>query len=166
MTKREPWVSLDEIVRHLSVSRDTVYRWIDNRGLPAHKVGRLWKFKVSEVDEWVRAGQAGRKAGGKTMTPNGIKLPRERISAFCRANGIRRLAIFGSVLRDDFRPESDVDVLVEFRPGVRVGLAFIRMQDELSAILGHEVDLNTSGSLSKYFRDEVLNEAEELYVAA
>lgn len=54
----EPWVSLDEIVRHLSVSRDTVYRWIDDRGLPAHKVGRLWKFKVSDVDEWVRAGEA------------------------------------------------------------------------------------------------------------
>lgn len=100
------------------------------------------------------------------MTPNGIEIPRERIEAFCRANGIRRLAIFGSVLRDDFRPESDVDMLVEFQPGVRVGLAFIRMQDELSAILGHEVDLNTAGSLSKYFRDEVLNEAEELYVAA
>ena len=59
--KHEHWVSLDEIVKHLSVSRDTVYRWIDNRGLPAHKVGRLWKFKISEVDEWVRAGNAGEK---------------------------------------------------------------------------------------------------------
>ncbi len=56
--KNEPWVSLEDIVRHLSVSRDTVYRWIDDRGLPAHKVGRLWKFKVSEVDDWVRAGEA------------------------------------------------------------------------------------------------------------
>ena len=100
------------------------------------------------------------------MTLHGIELPRERLAAFCRANGIRRLALFGSVLRDDFRPESDVDVLVEFQPGVHVGLAFIRMQDELSAILGHQVDLNTPGSLSKYFRDEVLKEAEELYVAA
>lgn len=100
------------------------------------------------------------------MTLNGIEMPREQIAAFCRANGIRRLAIFGSVLRDDFRPESDVDVLVEFQPGVRVGLAFIRMQDKLSAILGHKVDLNTAGSLSKYFRDDVLHEARELYVAA
>jgi excisionase family DNA binding protein len=55
--KSEPWVSLDEITSHLGVSRDTVYRWIDNRGMPAHKVGRLWKFKVSEVDEWVRQGK-------------------------------------------------------------------------------------------------------------
>ena len=99
-----------------------------------------------------------------------------RILPYLQANGIRRLALFGSVLRDDFRPESDIDVLVEFQPGVHVGLAFIRLQDELSAILharrslgeggGHPVDLNTPGSLSKYFRDEVLKEAEALYVAA
>ena len=97
---------------------------------------------------------------------NGIQIPRERIEAFCRAHGIRRLALFGSVLRDDFGPESDIDVLIEFQPGVRVGLAFIRLQDELSEILGHKVDLNTPGSISRYFRDEVLDEAEELYVAA
>jgi excisionase family DNA binding protein len=56
--KNEPWVTLDDITQHLSVSRDTIYRWIDDRGLPAHKVGRLWKFKVSEVDAWVREGKA------------------------------------------------------------------------------------------------------------
>jgi predicted nucleotidyltransferase len=100
------------------------------------------------------------------VTLHGIDIPRERIEAFCRANGIRRLALFGSVLRDDFRPDSDLDVLVEFQPGVRVGLAFIRMQDELSALLGHNVDLNTPSSISKYFRDQVLHEAEALYVAA
>ena len=55
--KKEPWVSLDEIAQHLGVSRDTVYRWID-RGMPAHKLGRLWKFNVSEIDEWLRAGKA------------------------------------------------------------------------------------------------------------
>ena len=50
----EPWVSVEEVVKHLGVVKDSIYRWIDNRGLPAHKVGRLWKFKLSEVDEWVR----------------------------------------------------------------------------------------------------------------
>ncbi|MFA5043843.1 MAG: nucleotidyltransferase family protein [Kiritimatiellia bacterium] len=100
------------------------------------------------------------------MTLRNIEIPRERIATFCLANGIRRLALFGSILRDDFRPESDVDVLVEFQPGVRVGLAFIRMQDELSSVLGRKVDLHTPGSLSKYFRAEVLDEAEDLYVAA
>ena len=54
----EPWISVDDIARHLGVAKDSVYRWIDRRGLPAHKIGRLWKFKVTEVDLWVRAGGA------------------------------------------------------------------------------------------------------------
>lgn len=52
----EPWTSVDEIARHLGVAKDSIYRWIERRSLPAHKIGRLWKFKISEVDEWVRAG--------------------------------------------------------------------------------------------------------------
>jgi excisionase family DNA binding protein len=54
----EPWVSLEEIAQHLAVSQDTVHRWIRNRGLPAHQVGRIWRFKVSQVDEWVQTGRA------------------------------------------------------------------------------------------------------------
>lgn len=59
--KSEAWVSIDAIVRHVDVSKDTVYRWIEHRGMPAHKVGRQWKFKISEVDDWVRTGKAGEK---------------------------------------------------------------------------------------------------------
>ena len=95
-----------------------------------------------------------------------LSIDRAAVSEFCELHHIARLALFGSVIRDDFRPESDIDVLVEFQPGVRVGLAFIRMQDELSAVLGRTVDLHTPASLSKYFRDQVLREAEPLYVAA
>ncbi len=95
-----------------------------------------------------------------------IEVPREEIEAFCRRNRIRKLAFFGSVLRDDFTPESDVDVLVEFEPGARVGLRFFALEQELSELLGHKVDLNTPGFLSKYFRDQVLAEAVALYVAA
>ena len=54
----EPWVSVDQIAEHLGVTRDSIYRWIDRKGLPAHRVGRLWKFQVSEVDDWVRVGGA------------------------------------------------------------------------------------------------------------
>ncbi|MEV4015682.1 helix-turn-helix domain-containing protein [Nonomuraea angiospora] len=54
----EPWVSVEGVARHLGVAKDSVYRWIETRGLPAHKIGRLWKFKLSEVDDWVRAGGA------------------------------------------------------------------------------------------------------------
>ena len=95
-----------------------------------------------------------------------IELPREQIAEFCRRNHIRRLALFGSVLRDDFTPDSDVDVLVEFEPGKTPGFAFFTMEEELSGILGRRVDLNTPNSLSKYFREEVLAEAEELNVQA
>ena len=95
-----------------------------------------------------------------------VGVDRDRISDFCRRHHIRRLAFFGSVLRDDFTPESDVDVLVEFERGKIPGFAFFTMEEELSSILGRRVDLNTPNSLSKYFRDEVLAEAEELYVQA
>ena len=99
------------------------------------------------------------------MSPQ-IAIDRERLARFCRHHHIRKLALFGSVLRQDFRPESDVDVLVEFEAGQQVGLAFFAMQDELSDILGRKVDLNTPNFLSRYFRDEVLAEAEALYVKA
>lgn len=94
------------------------------------------------------------------------QLPRERIADLCRRHRIRRLAVFGSALRDDFAQKSDLDVLVEFEPGVRVGLAFFAIQQELSEMIGRKVDLNTVGSLSKHFRDEVLTEARDIYVAA
>ena len=95
-----------------------------------------------------------------------IDIPKVKIAEFCRANHIRRLALFGSVLRDDFREDSDVDVLVEFEPGHVPGLAFFRLEMELSELLGRNVDLNTPGFLSDYFRDEVLAEAEVQYDAA
>jgi len=95
-----------------------------------------------------------------------LDVPEIALADFCRRHHLRRLAFFGSVLRDDFRPDSDVDVLVEFEPGHVPGLAFFGMQDELSRLLGRNVDLNTPGFLSAYFRDEVLREAENVYVAA
>ena len=94
-----------------------------------------------------------------------IDIDHERITEFCRRHHIRRLALFGSVLRDDFRPQSDVDVLVEFEPGHVPGLAFFRMARELSDMLGRKVDLNTPGWLSTHFRDEVTREAEVVYAA-
>lgn len=94
-----------------------------------------------------------------------IEYPKEEIAAFCRRNNISKLAFFGSVLREDFTPGSDVDVLVEFKPGARVGFFDLYdMEQELSHLLGgREVDMNTPRSLSQYFRDEVLREAEEHY---
>lgn len=93
-----------------------------------------------------------------------IAIPRERIFELCRRNHIRKLSLFGSVLHDDFRPDSDVDVLVEFEPGKTPGLAFFTIQDELSKLLGRSVDLNTPMCLSRYFRDKTLAESEVVYV--
>ena len=94
-----------------------------------------------------------------------IQIPKERIADFCRRHRIRNLSFFGSVLRDDFEPGSDVDVLVEFVPGTRVGLIRLTgLEFELGEILGHKVDLNTPGFISKYFRDQILAEREIQYV--
>ena len=94
-----------------------------------------------------------------------IEVPYDNLTEFCSKNRIKRLSFFGSVLRDDFGPESDVDVLVEFEPGAKVGLRFFGMEIELSEIIGRKVDLNTLGFLSPYFRDRVLAEAEVAYAA-
>jgi predicted nucleotidyltransferase len=100
------------------------------------------------------------------MIEHRFQISSDAIADFCRRHHIRRLALFGSVLRDDFGPDSDVDVLVEFEPGHVPGLAFFDMQDELSALIGRQVGLNTPGFLSPYFRDSVLASARPLYVAA
>lgn len=93
-----------------------------------------------------------------------IDLDQAAVEAFCRKHGLRKLSFFGSVLRDDFRPDSDVDVLVEFRQGVRAGyLTMAAMERELSQLLGRRVDLRTPAELSRYFRDDVLQAAEVRY---
>jgi len=97
-----------------------------------------------------------------------IRIHKNELDGFCQRHRIRRLALFGSVLRADFGSRSDVDVLVEFEEGARVGLfELYDMEQELSHLLGgRKVDMNTPKSLSKYFRDQVLQEAEEQYVQA
>ena len=95
-----------------------------------------------------------------------IRIDRAKLTEFCRKHHIRRLFLFGSVLREDFGQESDIDVLAKFEVGHTPGLAFFAMESELSEILGRQVDLSTPGFLSPYFRDQVLAEAEVQYVRA
>jgi predicted nucleotidyltransferase len=95
-----------------------------------------------------------------------IAVPHDEIAAFCRKHSIRRLSLFGSVLRPDFGPSSDVDVLVEFEPGHRIGLVGLAgLQRELGAIIGRTVDLRTPNDLSPHFRDAVLKSALLQYAA-
>lgn len=97
-----------------------------------------------------------------TLTTN-INIPKEEIDRFCERYHIRRLSLFGSVLREDFTSQSDVDVLVEFESGKTPGLAIITMEDELSEIINRKIDLRTPADLSRYFREEVRKEALVIY---
>ena len=93
-----------------------------------------------------------------------ITLPLDEIRHFCEEQTIRKLSLFGSVLRDDFNAASDVDVLVEFEPGAIITyFDLFDMQERLTAIIGHQVDLLTPAALSPYFRDDVLNQAVAVY---
>ncbi len=102
-------------------------------------------------------------ADTKRKSRSNLQIPNAVIADFCRRNYIRKLALFGSVLRRNFRRDSDVDVLVEFDPEHVPGWGFFTMQEELSQILKRPVDLHTPKSLSRYFRDQVLSEAEAIY---
>lgn len=96
-----------------------------------------------------------------------IDISKERLAQFCRRNGIQKLSLCGSVLSDDFGPDSDVDVLVEFKAGTRTGLIRLtRLEFELSEIIGRKVDLNTPGFISSYYRSDVMAEREVQYAEA
>lgn len=97
------------------------------------------------------------------QNPLNIEIPDQAIAQLCEEYHIRKLALFGSVLRDDFCPDSDIDILVEFQPGKTPGLQFIDIQDRLSQLLGRTVDLNTPQDLSRYFRDDVIAIAQPIY---
>jgi hypothetical protein len=104
-------------------------------------------------------------ADGEIMR-TALQVSQPALVDFCKRHHIRRLSLFGSVLRDDFRPDSDVDVLVEFEPGQRAGyLRLAGLEIELSRLFGRKVDLRTAPELSRHFRDEVLATAEPQYVA-
>ena len=92
------------------------------------------------------------------------KMSKEKVARFCRKNHIKRLAVFGSAIRGQLGPDSDIDLLVEFEQGCTPGLfSIIRMEMELAESLGRKVDLRTPADLSEYFRDEVMRNAQIQY---
>ena len=101
------------------------------------------------------------------MNYHGVEIPERKIARFCRRHHIRRLSLFGSILREDFGPDSDVDMLVEFARGHVPGLLRLAgMENEISEMLGRKVDLRTPVELSRHFRGEVLKDAQAQYVQA
>jgi len=99
-----------------------------------------------------------------TVLSRRINIPEVQLDEFCSRHHISKLALFGSVLRDDFGPESDIDVLVEFESGHTPGFSIISIENELSQLIGRKVDLRTPRDLSRYFRDRVVREAKAIYV--
>ncbi|MDX2239203.1 MAG: nucleotidyltransferase family protein [Leptolyngbyaceae cyanobacterium bins.302] len=94
-----------------------------------------------------------------------IPLPYESIAEFCQKNSIRKLSLFGSILREDFHENSDIDMLVEFKPNHTFGyFELVKMELELTTIIGRKVDLRTAGEISRYFRQQVIDSAQPVYV--
>lgn len=163
-----PWQELagygDALIRDYDkIDQDTLWR---HATVTVPALAAALEHIVPELLSAESAGNASRaaKPNGTAAAPHcRLEIPREQLAEFCHRNHIRRLSFFGSVLRDDFGPASDVDVLVEFEEGYTPGLAFFGLADELGELLGRKVDLLTPESLSPYFRDEVLAEAEVQY---
>lgn len=99
---------------------------------------------------------------------HGIKIPKQKLAAYCKKNHIKKLAFFGSFTRDDFNSDSDIDLLVEFEKGKTPGFFdLVRMEEQLSQFFkGREVDLRTQNDLSRYFRKKVVKNAEVLYAGS
>ena len=138
-----------------------------NRGRPFSLAprGEEWRNSGEERNRPTLPMPSETQPGAGKLHEN-LRVPREAIADFCRRHHIRKLSLFGSVLRPDFSPRSDIDVLVEYEPGGVPGFAFIDHQDELSVLLGRRVDLITPNGLSRLLRQQVLDEAEVMYVAA
>lgn len=119
-----------------------------------------------EREKVVCAGGPAIEREGSSNALHGITFPEQQLAEFCRRHRVRRLSLFGSVLRDDFGPDSDVDVLVEFEEGWPPGMiGFGGMILELSALFGRRVDLRTPFDLSRHLRPDVLRESRTLHAA-
>ena len=122
-----------------------------------------WGLSIRREPRY-NAGVPERWVQGFRQMPPQTDIPAEQIASFCRRNQVRKLWLFGSVLRPEFGHDSDVDVLVEFEPGTRIGyLGMAAMQMELTELLGREVDLRTPAEISRHFREKVMSSAELQY---
>jgi hypothetical protein len=164
---RQPEVDWERLQRASERVRSD-YDRLDAEELRAD-VGRTLPTLVAALERVVAAEAATDSSATRAPVRSAgpaIHVESGALADLSRRYRIRRLALFGSVLREDFGPTSDVDVLVEFEPGYAPGLAFFRLQDDLARLLGREVDLVTRNSLSPYLRERVLAEAAEVFVAA
>ena len=151
------------VLSKISPPKDVTYRIYSN------EIGQVIldphiSIPASEVWLYKNQAAAGSRVS-KTGSPVDARFPisPKRLKDFCRKHHIKKLSLFGSVLRNDYRPDSDIDVLVEFTPGHTPGFEIVTIQNELALLLGRPVDIRTGGDLSRYFRDNVIKEARVKY---
>jgi hypothetical protein len=150
----ERWLSVDDVSAYLGIRRGTVYKWVERLGLPARKVGRLLKFRRSEIDRWVeeRSSRTGKVPEGDRS----IRLLRAVAPEIEKKFGVRKIGIFGSAARGEAGPASDIDVLVELED-----LTFDRYMDLkffLEDLFGRPCDLVLEDSLKEGIRAKALGE--------
>lgn len=149
----ECWLSVADVAEYLGIKRFTVYKWVERLGLPAHKIGRLLKFRKSEIDDWVKTQDAKRY---NILTVERLLQLMRRFAPEIRRLGVRRIGIFGSWVQGEATHESDIDVLVEFtNPSFD---SYMELKFFLEELFGHEVDLVLADSLKAQVKPKILRE--------
>lgn len=150
----ERWLSVDDVAVHLGIRRGTVYKWVERLALPARKVGRLLKFKRSEIDAWVERRSAG--AEKPQQEHRLLEQLRAAVPEMKERFGVKRIGVFGSAARGEAGPESDVDVLVEFEDPAFD--RYMELKFYLEDLFGRPCDLVIEESLKESLRRSVLGE--------
>lgn len=150
----ERWLSVDDVAAHLGIRRGTVYKWVERLALPARKVGRLLKFKRSEIDAWVERRSAG--AEKPQQEHRLLEQLRAAVPEMKERFGVKRIGVFGSAARGEAGPESDVDVLVEFEDPAFD--RYMELKFYLEDLFGRPCDLVIEESLKESLRRSVLGE--------
>ncbi len=148
------WLSVDDVAKYLGIKRFTVYKWVQRLDLPARKIGRLLKFRKSEIDDWVENQSSIKRT--KDMTPERLLQLLEQKTKEIRKFGVRRIGLFGSRIRGEGKPESDIDVLVEFdRPSFD---RYMELKFFLEDLFGRDVDLVLADTLKAQVRPKIIKE--------
>ncbi|MGB4441736.1 MAG: helix-turn-helix domain-containing protein [Coriobacteriia bacterium] len=153
-------LTIEAVARYLGVSTRTVYNHVRAGDLPAVKVGRLWRVRAADLEAWLSP--VG--VSGRTL----LELHRGEIAEACRRHSVIHLDAFGSVLRDDFTAESDIDLLVEFADVAASGFdhPYWSLVEELETIFGRRIDLVMASAVTNpYLADELEDTREVLYAA-
>jgi excisionase family DNA binding protein len=158
------WLSVYDISSYVGVRRETIYRWIEKKSFPAHRVGRLWKFKKEEVDGWIvsesaRGGMAKSGKEARRKSPDHtVRVKKIEILGIAEKHGAKNVRIFGSLAREEAAIGSDVDFLVEMGEG-RTLLDLVALSQDLEDLLGCRVHVISEGGVSPHLKQRIYEEA-------